>query len=225
MIIKSLSGRLASAGRAVILAGVLSLVATGCSSRPTLTVASPEKKLTFKQTFTQVYATRGEDGDFDIVLLDDPIDDADVPAPGKPLQSLPVRPLKQMVHIHVLWTPMIGDRGDHPSATNAAINWYVWGDSTGNQTDMMHYGGAGFVKIYASDDSADFRISNTTLKLKSSRGSMTDPVGNAQLSGKFSAPIDSRRVKDLLAQLGQDMDPPKLTRMDIGTPPARAVEP
>ncbi len=198
------------------------LLLTGCSTRPTLTVASPENKLTFKQTFTQVYATRSVDGDYDIVLLDDPIDDADVPAPGKPLVARPVRPLKHMVHIHVMWAPMIGDRGDHPSSTNAAINWYVWGDSNG---DLMHYGGAGFVKIYAGDDSADFRISNTTLKLKSSRGQMTDPVGIAQLSGKFSAPLNEMRVKELLAQLGEDSNSPKITRLDLDSPPARSVEP
>lgn len=207
------------------LIALMLLLATGCSSRPTLSVDSTDRKLRFTQSFTQVYATRGEDGDFDIVLLDDPIDDAQVPTPGKPLQSMPIRPLKHMVHIRVLWTPMIGDRGDHPSATNAAINWYVWGDSTGKQTDMMHYGGAGFVKIYAGDDSADFRISNTTLKLKTARGSMSDPVGNATLTGSFSADLNPRRVKELLAQLGQDRDQPRLTQMDLETPPARPVEP
>ncbi len=216
------AGLPASAGSVLALALIL---ITGCSSRPTLIVASPERKLTFKQSFTQVYATRGEDGDFDIVLLDDPMDDAQLPTPGKPLQSMPVRPLKHMVHIHVLWTPMIGDRGDHPSSTNAAVNWYVWGDSTGKQTDMMHYGGAGFVKIYAGDDSADFRISNTTLKLKTARGSMSDPVGNAQVTGNFSADLNTRRVKELLAQLGQDLDHPKLTQLDVETPPARHAEP
>ncbi|CAN5453564.1 hypothetical protein BH10PLA1_BH10PLA1_15550 [soil metagenome] len=197
--------------------------ATGCSTRPTLTVASPNNKVIFKQTFTQVYCARGEDGDFDIVLLDDPIDDAAVQKPGKPLQSNPVRPLRHMVHVHVLWTPQIGDRGDHPSSTNAAINWYVWGDVTGQQTDLMHYGGAGFVKIYAGDDSADFRISNTTLKLKNSRGQMSDPMGAAQLSGSFSAPINGSRVKELLAQIDSEAGKTKLTQLDI--PPARSVEP
>jgi len=206
-----------------MLAGAALLAGTGCSTRPVLTVASPGNKATYKQTFTQVYATRGEDGDFDIVLLDDPIDDAAIQQPGKPLQSNPVRPLRHLVHVHVLWTPQIGDRGDHPSSTNAAINWYVWGDTNGQQSDLMHYGGAGFVKIYAGDESADFRISNTTLKLKSSRGQMTDPVGTAQLSGSFSAPINDARVKDLLAQIGSETSKTKVTQLDL--PPARSVEP
>ena len=215
-----LRGLPALAGSALLLGALLT---TGCASRPTLTVASPERKLTFQQSFTQVYATRSEDGDYDIVLLDDPIDDVAVTANDKPLQSTAIRPLKHMVHIHVMWAPMIGDRGDHPSATNAAINWYVWGDHDGDHTDMMHYGGAGFVKIYAGDDSADFRISNTTLKLKTSRGQMVDPVGVAQLSGNFTAPLNSARVKELLAQLGEDVGNPKVSRLDLD--PNRRGEP
>jgi hypothetical protein len=201
------------------------VLATGCSSRPTLSVSSVDKNKNFEKTFTQVYATRSVDGDYDIVLLDDPMDDAHMPVPGKPLEPTPVRPLRHMVHIHVMWAPMVGDRGDHPSATNAAINWYVWGDSSGRQTDMMQYGGAGFVKIYAGDDSADFKISNTTLKLKKSRGQMSDPVGTAQLTGSFTAPLDTPRVKQLLAQLGDDAGSPKITRVDMDLPPARTVEP
>src|SRR5688572_8141501 len=152
----------------LMIALLLAMVATtGCSTRPSLTVSSLEHQKVFGQTFTQVYATRSNDGDYDIVLLDNPIDDVKVSKAGEPLKAQPVRPLRHMVHIHVMWTPMIGARGDHAAATNAAINWYVWGDATATQADMMHYGGTAFVKIYGGDGDADFAVSNAVLKLKS----------------------------------------------------------
>lgn len=198
-----------------LLAGALALGGAGCmSARPTLSVDSLEThRDAFEQSFTQVYATRSSDGDYDIVLVDNPVDDADAGTPGKPLASTPVRPLRHLVHIHVMWTPMSGAKGDHPSATNAAINWYVWGDATAQSSDRMHYGGAGFVNIYPNDDQATFRISNTVLKLKSARGQMSDPIGTAEVAGKFTAPINTARVKELLAQLGQEAGEPKVTRV------------
>jgi hypothetical protein len=198
--------------------------ATGCSSRPTLTVSSLDNQKVFGKTFTQAYATRSTDGDFDIVLLDNPIDDAKTTPAGKPLQPQTVRPLRHLVHIHVMWTPMAGAKGDNPSASNAAINWYVWGDAAGQQVDMMHYGGTAFVKINAGSDDADFSVSNAMLKLKDQRGSMTDPVGTASVEGEFSAPINDSRVKQLLSQLGTEVGGPRITRID-NYPPSRTVAP
>ena len=197
---------------------------TGCSTRPTLTVSTTNQERVFGQTFTQVYATRSDDGDYDIVLVDNPIDDAKTSPPGEPLKAQTVRPLRHLVHIHVMWAPMIGARGDHAAATNAAINWYVWGDATATQADMMHYGGTGFVKVYAGDTDADFSISNAVLKLKSSRGTMTDPVGTANVEGKFTAPLNAGRVKELLAELGTETGNPRITRTD-DYPPSRTVAP
>jgi hypothetical protein len=199
------------------------LTATGCSTRPKLTVQSDQKL--FGQTFTQVYATRSSDGDFDVVLLDNPLDDVDAGKAGAPLTAQAVRPLRHLVHIHVMYAPVVGARGDHAAATNAAINWYVWGDSAGTQTDLMHYGGTGFVKVYAGDDDTSFTVSNAQLKLKSQRGQMTDPLGTASLTGKFSAPLNTRRVKELLAELGADTDGPRMSRLEQAYPPARPVGP
>jgi hypothetical protein len=196
----------------------------GCSTRPKLTVNTLEQKKTFAHSFTQVYATRSPDGDYDVVLLDNPIDDAKAGPAGEALKPQAVRPLRHLVHIHVMWTPMIGAKGDSAAATNAAINWYVWGDATGTQADMMQYGGTGFVKIYAGDTDADFSISNAVLKLKTQRGKMTDPIGTASLDGKFTAPLNDQRVKELLAELGQEIGGPRITRID-SYPPSRTVEP
>lgn len=197
----------------------------GCSTRPSLTVNSLDHQKVFGKTFTQAYATRGADGDVDIVLLDNPIDDLKPAPAGKPLQRQEVRPLRHLVHIHVMWAPMIGAKGDNPSATNAAINWYVWGDAVGQQEDMIHYAGTAFVKVYAGRDDADFVISNALVKLKDSRGSMTDPVGTASVEGKFTAPINDARVKQLLAQLDAEMGGQRITRLDNAYPPSRTVEP
>jgi hypothetical protein len=204
---------------------VIALTLAGCSSRPTLNVTCLAQKQQFEKTFTQAYATRTDDGDYDIVLVDDPLDEVTPSSGDKPLQPTPVRPMRHLVHIHVMWTPMIGDRGDQPSDTNAAINWYVWGNASGDERDMMHYGGAGFVKIYAGDDSADFKITNASLKLKSSRGNMKDPVGVATLNGRFTAPLNKARVKELLAQLGQDAGNTRITGIDNSAMPGRPVEP
>lgn len=197
----------------------------GCSTRPTLTVSSLDNQKVFGKTFTQAYATRSTDGDFDIVLLDDPIDDARSTPAGKPLEAQAVRPLRHLVHIHVMWTPMSGAKGDNPSATNAAINWYVWGDAAGQQADMMHYGGTAFVRIYPGGDDADFSVSNAMLKLKDRRGTMNDPVGSASVQGKFTAPLNDGRVKQLLAQLGAEIGGPTITRSDTSYPPSRTVAP
>jgi len=126
---------------------LLLLLGTGCSSQHsslTLQPAADESRV-FTQVFPQAYVTRSEDGEFEAVLIDDGIDAVHDPKPGKPLESSPMTPVTQVVHIRVFWRPLPGTLADHPSATNAALDWYVISDGAERGDNLLHYSGAGFV--------------------------------------------------------------------------------
>jgi hypothetical protein len=164
---------------------VLLLLATGCGSSPSgpgsVTLKPVGQSRPFAKSFEQAYVSRSQDGSYDIVLLDDDavrLAAAIAADPGRPLAAAPAVPLRQVVHIRVLWRPLVGTESDNPSATNAAINWYVFGGGSEQWTDLLHYGGAGFVGL-------------------------SDPLGTTRVNGTLVARSDPQRVRELLTEARQ----------------------
>ena len=161
---------------------VLSLAGAGCSggTGSKLTVKSLDHGQTYQTQFLKAYAGRNDRGDYDVVL----IKNGGV--------------LRHVMHVRVLWKPMKGTKLDHPTATNATIDWIITGGPDGG---FVAYGGAGFVDLQRSGDTAKLTIRNATLSPTAREGAMQDPIGRSNVSGTVIAHADRRRVGNLLAQV------------------------
>jgi len=185
--------------RSLILSFTLSLpfLAVGCAGGSTnLTVTSLQNHQTYQQHFSKAYAGKSENGDFDVVLVKEA---------GDKSNGLGLR---QVMHVRMLWKPMKGAKLDHPTATNATIDWYVFGDAVGDDRvgsgGMVAYTGAAFVNVDRTGDQATITIRNATLRPTTRQGGLTDPIGPARLAGTVVARTGrAEQVRDLLAEAEQ----------------------
>ena len=161
-------------------------VATGCASDPTLRLTSARDHRTYSQSFDAAYAARESDGDVDVVLVDDGRGDA---APA---------PVRQVMHIRMLWNPTRDLKADHNSASNATIHWYVLGNQPETRADVLEYCGTAFVSLDDSGGTTELTISSATLEPVACRGGLCDPVGRSSVRGTFTAHNDRRRVEQVL---------------------------
>ena len=163
------------------------LAACGCaSSGPEVNVTPLEGRQTYREAFRTAYSSRDSSGNMDIVLIDDAA--AGVQSAG---------PVRQMMHVRVLWTP---PRDQKAVATNAAITWYVLGRS--NPQDVLAYSGAGFVTMDPDEGgTTTVQIHNALLKPSENHGTLRDPVGISRLEGRFVASDNPTRVARCLAEL------------------------
>ena len=146
----------------------------------------------YHEMFTQAYASR-RNGDLEIVLADDA---AVAAVTGKPTAS----PVRQILHVHVLWHPDHGLGSGTLSATNATLHWYVFGDPTVRPGDVLEYTGTAFVVTDGDPDSPTITINNATLKCVYQHG-LSDPVGSSHLTGTVTATTDDARVEQLLHEV------------------------
>src|SRR5687767_6682003 len=132
----------------------LALLGAGCSSqgRPTLKLVSLDKKpAAFTQRFSHAYASRSDDGEYDLVLVKEVEVPPAVASAGDDSDAVPAAAaagvpssLRQLMHVRVLWRPRRGVRGNASVTANASIRWYVVGDS-GRGTEALEYAGTGSV--------------------------------------------------------------------------------
>lgn len=172
---------------------------TGCSSSPhaRLTVRpSNDPNQAYSQAFEQAFVARSAEGEYQAILIDDGPRGAQAAVkPGARLKSAPASPVKQILHMRVFWRPLSGTHADHPSATNAALDWYVLGDGADRSRNFLHYSGAGFVTASNTRDGAKFHIRSAGLILKEQRGQMSDPIGPARITGTILAVTDEPIVR------------------------------
>ena len=174
----------------------LGLFMGGCAGPSTnLTVTSLRNHQAYQPQFSRGYAGRSEQGDLDVVLVRDG---------GQGAAAAGVR---QVVHVRVLWKPMKGTKLDHPAATNAAIDWYVFGPGgagSGGAPGMVAYTGAGFVSVQQANGLVTLTVRNATLRPTAREGDMVDPIGPARLQGTVVARAGRRdEVQQVLAQAQQ----------------------
>jgi hypothetical protein len=180
---------------------ICALFVTGCALKgdesPRLQLRSMRTKQVYAQQFDRAYYSSRGTGEYEIVLIDDSgggggsATDAKRKSAksGEPLPPSQAAPLRQVVHIRVHWRPLRGTKPDHPSATNAVIDWYVTapaGDAT-QTNDRLHYQGAAFVELGTTGTVAKVTITKAQMSLVEVVGSLHDPVGRSVLSGSFAA--------------------------------------
>lgn len=176
--------------------------AGGCASMGSdLAVSSLEHGQSYSQGFKRVYAGRSAEGEYDIVMVEEAADQATPEKAGQPLFPMAAMPLRQVLHIRVLWRPLNGPRQDFPAATNASISWYVLGATADESPDMLQYNGVGQVSVYPASDETRIFIRSAMLSPGAQRGKIGDPIGRLSLSGSAIAQNDDERVRGLLADL------------------------
>jgi hypothetical protein len=194
----------------------LGLFSAGCSSsQAELSLTSTISGKTYCQPFSRAFVRRTDAGDFDAVLVDDgferseksifPFNQFSQPAADAPISSSNVTPLKQVVHVRMLWKPERGTRPGQPSGVNAVIDWYVMPTDAAHQQDFLHYQGSGFVMVYGDDDEPRIWIRNATVALKDRSGNMNDPLGKTKLDGMFNATRNDAYVTAVIDQCRHEM--------------------
>jgi len=174
---------------------VVTLLLVGCShDTATLTLHPQGQSVAFAKTFSHAYVGKDADGSYACVLVSDDAP-AVAAASDKSLSSADAAPLRQVVHIKVLWRPLNGLRDS--VASNAAIDWYVM--STAGGDDLLLYQGAGTVTFTPDGDHAKVNIRSADLKPALTRGGLKDPIGNATITGAFTAKSNNKEMKQLLA--------------------------
>jgi len=174
---------------------VLALVMCGCASGTSsqLTVTSSRSR-EFTQTFAVAYASQDSDGNTDVVLMDD--------AARAALDGQQVRaPVRQVMHIRVLWKPSRDLHADHTSASNATVHWYVIGTSP-KDSGVLEYAGTAMVVVEPGEGSTELSIRTGNFKAVACRGTLRDPIGSASLHGSVRARDSIERVRLALKSVG-----------------------
>jgi hypothetical protein len=184
---------------------VLVLVSGGCASNAppkpaVLSLESTASGRTFAQTFPHAYFSQADDGDREIILINDGFVAAK-PTSGGPLQPVAALPLQQIMHLKILWNPLPDTRTDAPSTTNAVIDWTITSARPGETGDSLHYRGAGFVQIYGGYQRLTLTIRNATIEPTGHTGALVDPLGACRLNGTFTAMRNDGLVEATVADL------------------------
>jgi hypothetical protein len=185
----------------------------GCgTSHPMLSVIPVESQQKYLEKFTQAYVRRNAAGDYEVVLIDDPLDDSAEGDAGQPLSPSPAASLRQVLEIRLLWRPVPGTKADSPAATNASLHWYVLGGATAEGTSMIHYAGTAFVAIATNGPGAAVTIHNGLLKFVSKHGDLVDPLKSFAIDGKFDAVDGDERLAEIQADVKTAIDEAKNDR-------------
>jgi hypothetical protein len=215
--VRSFLGALGVLGGSILSLALLS----GCGSKgANLTFSSADGERVFRSNFSQAYIARTSNIDYEVLLISDTSVAAKKEKPGVVLQTATLAPVRQFVDLRVFWQPQHGVHADHPAATNAAMDWYVFGDPNAPGGDMLHYVGTAFVFVYPNGNAATVVLKNATVKLKERRGNMNDVLGTSTANGTFKARRDTQRLNDLVAEMkgAADGKTPQMVAMPPGPP-------
>lgn len=176
-------------------------VLVGCGRAARLTSTSTDASRSFESHYAEAIARRSGAGEYTILLEDNGLRGSGQSGGAlAPARSLP---LAQSMVIRVLWRPMKGTRTDIPSATNALVDWYVWPGGGDPRAQVVHYRGAGFVRVRPSGDRVKVDVRGATLRPQRVLGGMSDPLGEHVVSGAFTAVRADARTEGRLRFLEQ----------------------
>jgi hypothetical protein len=192
--------------RSVVPSGWFALVlvlAGGCSSanKGNLTLQGDESQTLFAQSFNQAYISGSREGEYDLILLQDPAMAKQPEKGNKPLQPLNGGDLRQIVHVHVYWQASGGSVTKDGVVTNATIDWFVLGSPTTDRKEVLRYQGAGYVLLDEGKKVTKVVIRDGTIRMSEMSPAMRDPIGPAKLSGTIKATRNTEYVRGLLADL------------------------
>jgi hypothetical protein len=172
-------------------------IAAGCSSGPaSITIRPATGNVAFAQAFNQAYCGKTKDGSYQCVLM---AEDASTKTPakstGKALSPSENQPLRQVMHVNVLWRPLNGTRDS--AVANATIDWYVLSNTTDGKDDLLLYQGSGFVTLSPDDKTTKVTIRSGEMRPAMMHGRLSDPIGDATISGTFVAINDTAKTNSL----------------------------
>jgi hypothetical protein len=183
----------------VLVIGVL--LAGGCSSgRGGSIVLQSRQKGEFTESFANAFFMNVK-GEYDILLVDN--DSAwrfKKSSAKKVINPMEITPVRQAMLIHTNWSHKIGATAN-PSSINAAVTWYVLGESS--QEDMMVYQGVAHVVVHGDPDDPDctIRIKEGEIAPAMISGKISDPIGPALITGYCRAIRNESQLKDILAEM------------------------
>lgn len=179
-----------------LLLPTLLLGGAGCASQSgqQLTVQCQRQGRAFSQGVAAAYLSRAGDGDTDIVLLDSSSKQC---MDGVRCDA----PVRQVMHIRVLWNPARDLKADHSSASNATIHWYVMGNTPDSGADVLEYAGTGFVLLDDTDAGTELTIRSAAVRAVACHGKLCDPVGPSNIHGAVHVVSDQQRVRLALSQV------------------------
>ncbi|MDB5289099.1 MAG: hypothetical protein JWL69_340 [Phycisphaerales bacterium] len=186
--------RISSAGPhrsalALMAMALFGLGTSGCGSQANLTLTPLDNRQAYTQRFTQAFCTRCDGGNVDVVLVDHA---AEAAMKGEAVTA----PVRQVMHIQILWTPA---REMKAVTSNAAIKWYVMGS---HPQDLLEYSGTAFVALANDDEGGTtLTIRKATIKPSENHGTLTDPIGPSHMEGTIVAHHDEQTVSRVLGEL------------------------
>ena len=176
-------------------AGVLCVAGLGCGSQstpPQLTLHSAAQNRNFTENFSHAYVTHDMNGDTDVVMLDRAAEGA--------LQGMSNDiPVRQVMHIRVLWNAQSDMASEHMSASNAAVHWYVMGNTAASAGDVLEYAGTAFIVVDQHTNHTELQIRNASMRPVACRGGLCDPIGTTTFQGTIRATENPQRVREALA--------------------------
>jgi hypothetical protein len=211
-----------------VMLGICILSLTGCGNRSALTARSIERGIHYVTMPTSAYYHRTAEGGYEVVLLHDPLD-VQPQRTAAGIAPAVEPPLRQVVHLRILWRPRRIPQQREQLAANASIDWRLFGVGLEGGEDHLHYQGAGFVTIDESGDSARVLIRRALIKPVSSGGRLADPLGPSEFSGSVIAQRDRNRVDRIVGQLRQSVSGVAAAEQDVirhsGPPPRQPIQP
>ena len=221
---------------ACILLVLLVIAGSGCAAAratPAVTFRSLKTGRTYTQKFPQAVFTRNDSGQVEIALTNTGGEAARQSNPGAPLAPTSAPPLRQIMTIRVLWRPMRATADSEASAANAAIEWFILGESSSGAQDRLRYSGTGFVDVRVKGEFATVEIYSASLEPVDRAGELQDPIGRAELSGSILVRRDDALTRATLAEVAplsnraaqRDSQPPANAPDHQGPPPRRPSGP
>jgi hypothetical protein len=167
-------------------------VSAGCAGHAGgITLTSMRTHAQYDQGFADAYLCHNTNGDLDIVL----IDTATAQSLAGQSSNAPVR---QILHLRVLWQPERDLKVNDSAACNASVHWYVLG---GHPKGVLEYTGTAFVSTTSFSDLIRVHVQNAQVKALPTTAGLYDPVGPSKMEGAVFARENAKIVNQLLNEI------------------------
>lgn len=167
-------------------------LSAGCAGHAGgITLTSMRTHEKFDQGFADAYLSHNVNGDLDVVLIDSATADA---LAGRH----PTAPVRQILHLRVLWQPERDLKVTDAASCNASVHWYVMG---GHPNGMLEYTGTAFVSTQSFSDLYRVHVQNAEVRPLPTTCGLCDPVGPSILEGAVFAHENAAIVSELLSEV------------------------
>ncbi len=182
----------------------LALLLIGCGGPGIPVVVSPvDSEKRAEVIFTRAYYEPTQSGEDQIVLVADPVDEPLNAKPGEPIPPAKGPPLWQVLHIDLHWRNAASGNPDSPVASNASLNWYVYGNPTGTAAGFLHYAGPGSARVSTDSTGATVEVQSDIMELQEQHGQLRNPFTTFRISSRFHALTDPARLHKVMEEVAK----------------------